>query len=142
MNPRLINQLARGFQVLGDAHHDLQQNEDALRCFNRCLELTLKLPDNQPVTGETKGTLLTYAYERLGNHWLQVGLPDRSLKMFEKMKTLSQVESDKDPANRYLKGNLAMAFRKIADALHALGQREAAAASEREGDRIDRELMN
>jgi len=126
-------------EKLGDAYHDLGQNDRAFPYFQKTLQMTAAMHKEDPSSAEACNSL-SFAYERLGNHWLQIGDPAQALEMYTEMKTTVEMAIDLDPKNRYLSEGVAFAQEKIAKALSRLGRGEESQAARSEAGRIRREL--
>jgi len=126
-------------EKLGDAWHDLRNNDRALSYFEKCLRLTLVQREEDPESSEVWNSL-SFCYERLGNHWLQTRDPGQALEMYVKMRESSEQAIERDSKNRLLQEGLAFAYGKIGKAWAAQGRQEESAAARREAARIRREL--
>ncbi len=126
-------------EKIGDAYHDLRQNDRALSYFQKTLQMTTAMRDENDTSSEAWNSL-SYSYERLGNHWLQTGDPVQALGMYTQMKTTVERAIELDPRNRYLTEGVAYAQEKIARVLARLGRRDEAETARNDAIRIRREL--
>jgi tetratricopeptide (TPR) repeat protein len=124
---------------VGDVHHDLHENEQALEQFNRVLAISEEQYRQSPESSLTLDAM-SFIYERLGNHWLQVGDPEQARGMYEKMLEFIELAIVRDPKNRDLQEGLAVGYGKIATVSMKLGNRQAAEAARRKAAEIRRGL--
>ena len=79
---------------------------------------------------------MSYAYERLGNHWMQVKDPAQALDMYVKMLEFNQRAVEQDPANRPLLMGQAVCYDKIAKASQRVGKLDEAGVARKQAAQI------
>jgi serine/threonine protein kinase len=138
-HPVLRDHVIQCMEKLGDAYHDLRDNDRALPYFEQTLQRTLAIHTKNPESADACNAL-SYSYERLGNHYLQTGNAAKALEMYSEMKRTVRMAIELDPRNRRLKEGLVFAHGKTGKAQHALGLRDEARASHQEAQKIRRLL--
>lgn len=126
-------------EKLGDAYHDLGQHDRALPYFRKTLQMTTAMCDADPTSAVAYNSL-SFACERLGNHWMQTGDPAQALEMYTRMLSTVEMAIERDPKNRYLQEGVAASYEKQAVALFALGRTPESQQARAEAGRIRRKL--
>lgn len=114
----------------GDACHDMGRHDEALAYFTPCLEIA-KAAYEADESSIAAIDAVSFAEERLGNHWLANQGPQKALFHYAEMLRLAEQSLEADPKNRYLIDGLSIAHEKMAQAFSANGDAKSASESRR-----------
>ncbi|TWU56526.1 Serine/threonine-protein kinase PrkC [Rubripirellula tenax] len=129
-NLRRLEGLADSLMRAGDACHDLKRNDGALRYFAESKDLSRRWYEAEPKSSFAMDSL-SFAHERLGNHWLQVGDANNAKIHYEGMLALTEKALVEDPKSRFLLDGLSVCYQKLANTYARLDETEKASEASR-----------